>query len=144
MFLTYGKWGGADSETPVRYHTKRIIQHLVGLGHEEMGEQDFRRNIIGPLRDEGILISANKDGYMLATTLAEIEDFLGHGETIIFPMISRIDTAAKTIRMATAGGCDILGTPEHRGLKSIVERINDLRFEQTSTSEEVEDEDLLA
>lgn len=129
MFLVYGKWGGSDDSVPEHYHTGRIIKHLTALGHEEMNEQDFRRNVIGPLRDEGILISANKNGYMLATTLEEVEDFLKHGEMILFPMINRIDTAAKTIKLFTSGSCDILSSPEHSGLKSLVERFSDFKLE---------------
>lgn len=132
MFLAYGKWGQPDDAKPERYHTQRLIKHLNGLGHDEMTDQDFRRNVIGPLRDEGILISANKDGYMLATTLEEIEDFLKHGKTILFPMLNRINTATQTIKMATSGGCDILQPPNHMGLKSLIEKFRDLKLQTES------------
>lgn len=128
LLLIYAKWGGADGDSPVRYHTESILAHLERLGHGEMTDQDFRRDVIGPLRDAGILISGNKNGYSLATTLEEIEDFLKHGKMILFPMISRINTAAQTIKKATSGGCDILANPGHNDLKSLVDKFSDLRL----------------
>ena len=54
--------------------------------------------IIGGLRRAGIIISGSQNGYKLALSLKDIDEYLEHDKTIIIPMLSKLRSAQTNVR----------------------------------------------
>jgi len=110
-----------DTSGRDRLYAKELMCHLDNLGFEVPSEQSFRGTIIGNLRDAGIIISSNNNGFKLATSLSDIEQYLALDVGIIEPMLSRVRKAREKIKSGTGGQIDILASPTFSKLKKIVE-----------------------
>ncbi|MBP1617956.1 MAG: hypothetical protein H6Q14_1783 [Bacteroidetes bacterium] len=80
----------------------------------------FRSKIIGPLRDNGVIIASCSKGYKLPSCESDLYDFLNHSNSIIVPMISRIDKARQAVLLATQKEIDILDKSEYQNLKNLI------------------------
>lgn len=99
----------------------RLIAYLMKEGFPELSRQQLSSQVIGPLRDWGVLISGSSDGYKLVCTVADINCYLFHNLSIIGPMLSRLNTARQGIRQDTSNQYDILADKNFSFLKSIAE-----------------------
>jgi len=81
----------------------------------------FRSKIIGPLRDNGLIITSCSKGYKLPSCESDLYDFLNHSNSIISPMIYRIDKAHKAVLLATQKRIDILEKDEYSNLRKLIE-----------------------
>lgn len=81
---------------------------LANSGYEKLTKQVFTANVIGKIRDAGIIIAGTSMGYKLALSAGDIRDYLAHNKNVIFPMFSRIRKAQETIKAATLNEYDIL------------------------------------
>ncbi|MBN2081083.1 DUF3800 domain-containing protein [bacterium] len=97
-----------------------LIELLHNLGYESLSKEQFRANIIAPLRDANILIAGTAAGYRLATCTTDIQDYVTHTSSIVGPMISRLSKAQELIKVVTAGQYDILGTGGFHALRAMV------------------------
>lgn len=107
-----------DSKDQAIYSDK-LMAMLVNAGYEKITKQVFTANIIGKIRDAGIIIAGTNMGYRLALSIADIRDYLAHNKSVIYPMFARIKKAQETIITATSNECDIL--KDDQLLESIVE-----------------------
>jgi len=111
-------------ETSVRHqfvYAEELINHLADLGFPALNKEQFRAKIIGPLRDEEIVLAGTWDGYKLAASSVDMIDYVKHVESIVIPMLKRLRKAQTTVKMATANRHDIIGSPEFGDLKSIID-----------------------
>jgi len=103
MMLLYNH----DYEKNKPIHADAIIDRLEQVGYAKISKQVFTANIIGAIRDKGIIIAGGHDGYRLATTQKDIQDYMNHDKSIIEPMLYRLDKAIDTIRLATKGDLNV-------------------------------------
>lgn len=60
-----------------------------------IGKRNFTSNVIGKLREYGIIISGSKQGYKIARTREDVAEYLNHDESIIFPMFEKLNILEK-------------------------------------------------
>ena len=108
-----------------RYISTRELLNAIesaSLGH--LSEHSFRRNVIGSLRDKGVIISSSKKGYKLPSTEKEINDYYQNVSGVVLPMIHRVNLCNNTLRLASSESKDYLLDNEFRGLRAVVDAIN--------------------
>jgi hypothetical protein len=82
----------------------------------------FRKNIIGNLRDNNIIIvSSNKGGYKLPVNKSDLTEFVNRYNSILQPMISRMKKCRDSILLGSMNEIDILQYPEYEFLKEVIE-----------------------
>jgi len=101
--------------------TAKIISMLDSDSSLDISEYYFRANIIARLRDEGVIIAASSKGYKIPSSVADIDDFLDHQNTIIQPMLERIQKVRESIRLASRGDLDIVDNEEFAYLKKVLD-----------------------
>jgi len=115
--ITHHTWG--DPGTFLSTHMlKREIAATLG---EPISDHRFRSGIVAKLRDAGVIISSCSKGYRLPSTASDVREFANFANSLIPPMVARIEKARKGIREATQGDVDILDNPNLGQLKAIVE-----------------------
>jgi tetrahydromethanopterin S-methyltransferase subunit G/biotin operon repressor len=98
--------------------TEEIIRHLNRNRQDKINQNYFRREVIGKLRDKGILIASSSNGYKIPINKNDLESFVNIGRRIILPMLKRIETARAAIKLATNNELDLLDNFEE--LKEIL------------------------
>ena len=133
-----------DSEDRKGLYSSELIDYLQELNFPEITDRTFRQNIIGPLRDAGILISGSNKGYYLATDIIDIKKFLEHGNKIILPMLNRLDKARDTLKIASDGKCDIFDKQigEFKTLQIILETLKEKKIGFDNESSQILEEKL--
>lgn len=104
--------------SPYKYVTTRELKSHIGYDRsKEMSNNYLRSNIIAKLRDRRVLISSSPKGYKLPANANDIYDFINHSNTIIFPMLDRLEKCRREIKFATKNGLDIFDRPDYSPLK---------------------------
>lgn len=116
----------------VRYHesnhfknyttAQEFINHLNVNRGSNISKEQFV-NMLGSLRDKGILIGSSREGYKIPTNYLEVKKYVKHGNSIIMPLIRRINVCRKSILLATNNDLDILDDPEFENLKEIIKNL---------------------
>jgi hypothetical protein len=91
--------------------TKELINHLDAGREHKISEQYFRTQIVGKVRDAGVLIASNSSGdkgYKLPTSADDLYKFIKHSNGIIIPMLKRIKRAKDIMSLATHNELDLL------------------------------------
>jgi len=109
-----------------------LITWLQEEGFEKLSKQPFTNRVIGKLRDAGIILAGSNDGYRLALTSRDIEDYIRHDKSIIEPMLRRLLIARDAVKNETKNTHDILETLEHKGLCSLVNQFRDSSIEMNA------------
>ena len=110
-----------EANHPRKYTTaNEFIRHLNVNRENDISKESFV-NLIGRLRDKGILISSSRSGYKIPTNILEIKNFIRHGNDTIFPMLRRINECRKAIKLATNNSLDILDENEFKRLKELID-----------------------
>jgi len=110
-----------EANHPRKYTTaNEFIRHLNVNRENDISKESFV-NLIGRLRDKGILISSSRAGYKIPTNIIEIKNFVRHGNDTIFPMLRRINECRKAIKLATNNSLDILEENEFKRLKELID-----------------------
>lgn len=113
-----------QSNHPKKYTTgEEFIRHLNVNRGSKLRSEEFG-NIIGTLRDSGILIASSREGYKIPTTSLELKKYIRHGNNMVVPLLRRIDECRKALLLATNNSYDILNESEFKKLKMLVENIN--------------------
>lgn len=113
-----------EANHPRKYTTaNEFIRHLNVNRDNQMGKEHFV-NLIGHLRDKGLLIASSRGGYKIPTNLLEIKQYIRHGNSIIIPLIRRIEECRKALKLATKNELDILDDNEFKRLKDLIENMN--------------------
>lgn len=120
-------------KTLVRYHesnhyknyttSQEFIQHLNVNRESKLSKEQFV-NMVGGLRDMGILIGSSREGYKIPTNHYEIKKYVQHGNSIVIPLLRRISVCRDAILLATNNSLDILEEPEFEVLKGIIDKAN--------------------
>ncbi|MBP7460776.1 MAG: DUF3800 domain-containing protein [Candidatus Delongbacteria bacterium] len=97
------------------------------LGQENINynEEDFRREIIGQLRDEGIVIVGSRKGLKIPMALEELVDYLNYTSSRYLTMIKRFKETYKTLNASSLGNIDVFNSKEfeiHKEIFKILDR----------------------
>ena len=71
-------------------------------------EEEFRSQIIGQLRDEGVIIAGSRKGLKIPTTLSELLDHLNYSSSKYLTSMRRTKRTIETLKALTFGGIDLL------------------------------------
>ncbi|WP_404986185.1 DUF3800 domain-containing protein [Chryseobacterium sp. M5] len=117
----------------VRYHesnhyknyttAQEFIEHLNVNRESKLSKEQFV-NMVGSLRDKGILIASSREGYKIPTSNQEIKKYVQHGNSIVIPLLRRINVCREAILLATNNSLDILDEPEFETLKDIIKGLS--------------------
>lgn len=112
-----------ESNHQKKYTTASEFKNHINVNRvHNIGNEKFT-NLIGKLRDDGILIASSRAGYKVPTTVAEIKGYIRHSNGMIIPLLSRIAECRNTIKLATNNSLDILDDLEFSKLKELVDMI---------------------
>ncbi|WP_029292799.1 DUF3800 domain-containing protein [Chryseobacterium hispalense] len=117
----------------VRYHesnhyknyttAQEFIEHLNVNRESKLSKEQFV-NMVGSLRDKGILIASSREGYKIPTSNQEIKKYVQHGNSIVIPLLRRINVCREAILLATNNSLDILDEPEFESLNDIIKGLS--------------------
>ncbi len=99
-----------------------FIRHLNVNREKKLRKEQFT-TVVGSLRDKGILIASSRDGYKVPTTALEVKRYVQHGNSIVLPLLRRIEECRKAILLATNNSYDIVNDNEFKKLKKLIENI---------------------
>lgn len=117
-----------DNTNDDSIYADALIQHLKKLQFPVLNRQTFSSRVIGPLRDSGIILAGDHDGYRLATSVDDIRTYLSHTLSIVEPMMARLKMARENIRQATSNRLDILGFPDYKCLAELMSAFEQYRM----------------
>ncbi|QQE10518.1 DUF3800 domain-containing protein [Planctomycetota bacterium] len=87
-------------------------------------EQQYRSEVIGSLRDEGLLVvSKSTGGYKLPTCYRDMIEYINTNNKSLVKMVERIDKARRGILAATVNQLDILDNEEYIRLREFVDTL---------------------
>jgi hypothetical protein len=120
MFLSYLKSIFLYNSKTRSIYTTEVVQHLKNnLPEEDIDEQFIRRQIVGPLRSDGILIVSNPNGYKIPSSKKDVITFFNLFSRTISPMIGRLKKTHEALYQGTNGKINMLEYPEFEYLKKV-------------------------
>lgn len=109
--------------------TSELLERIRHAGLPIKSERAFRQEIIGKLRDEGVIIaSSNKGGYKIPSKESDLYDYVNHDANIIIPMLARLKKCRDAIKLGTINGLDLLDHPEFQQLRSYIDSSDEVHF----------------
>lgn len=100
--------------------TKILLREISKRVGERITEHKFRSSIVARLRDSDVIVASCAKGYKIPESYSDVREFALFANTIVPPMISRIEKARRGIFEATMGKCDLLAGEELGKLDSLV------------------------
>lgn len=109
-----------------RYVSKESLIQAIGQAVDaRVTENTFRQKVIAKLRDAGVLIaSSSRGGYKIPASVKDLLDFVELAQTIVEPMLYRVEVARQRVRLASNGRLDIVSEPRFADLKKLIEARN--------------------
>ncbi|WP_162056289.1 DUF3800 domain-containing protein [Pontibacter pamirensis] len=104
-------------------HTYELLQHLNSYKYENYTEHRFRSLVVGPVRDEGVLIVSSSAGYKLPCSTRDIYNFFNYYNQQIQPMLARLGQCHRALELATGGELNVLEQPEYDNLKKLLAKL---------------------
>lgn len=102
--------------------TSEIREFLRDTYGVEVSEHQFR-NLIGRLRDRGVIVASGANGYKVPTTVDDLESYVALTRNVVLPMIGRLADARTQLMTVSQKRVDIL---EHDELfRALVERASE-------------------
>lgn len=99
-------------------YSQEIKSNIQTFNMETQERKLTMREIVGPLRDEGLLIASSSKGYKLATSSKDLVDYVDFSSSMIIPMLHRIDKCRNIILTLTENKLDILDGDKYRDLQN--------------------------
>ena len=85
---------------------------------------NIRKDLIPILRDKGILLSGNSEGYRIITSTQHVNDYINHNESVIIAMLKRLSIAKNILITNSQGEIDILKQSKLSKLLDIIVESN--------------------
>jgi len=101
---------------------EEFIRHLNANREKKLRREEFT-NLVGSLRDKGILVASSREGYKIPTNAFELKRYIRHGNSIVLPLLRRIDECRKAVLLATNNSYDILLETEFKRLRNLIENM---------------------
>lgn len=100
-----------------------LIKRVNKRFNTNYNRQLFSRDIIGMLRDEGIIISSGKQGYKIPVNMEEVYMYTNHTMHVIIPMLDRLKKCRESLLIETDKKYDLLETDEYEEFKVFFDEI---------------------
>lgn len=114
-----------NNDTRGYIYTYELKEKLKGTEFANISDTTFRANIIGKLRDQGIIIASSTRGYKIPSKESEIYDYINHDAKIVIPMLQRLKKCRDIIKLSTDNELDPLDHIEYKQLKKYFDNIID-------------------
>lgn len=99
-------------------NTKRLRILTRDYMRHDCSAQEFRAEVIGKLRDRGVLIASSDKGYKIPINLNEIYIHCNKMIQMINPMLARLQKFRRGVLLGTKNELDILAQSEYAELKA--------------------------
>ena len=106
-----------------------IIDYLTRLGFESIDGRKLRQTVIGPLRDAGVIIAGDSNGYRLVMSVQDVNLYIRHDCRVIEPMMARLKKARSLLKMGTANKYDMLDFGEFTVLRAMAETFSTISLQ---------------
>ena len=114
-----------NNDTRGYIYTYELKDQLKGTEYADISDTTFRANVIGKLRDKGIIIASSTKGYKIPSKESEIYDYINHDAKIVIPMLERLKKCRDIIKLSTNNELDLLDHVEYKQLKTYFDNIKD-------------------
>jgi hypothetical protein len=95
--------------SPTRYvYSDEILQSLGEYSLKKVTKDYFKRNIVAPLRDSGVIIASSNQGYKIPMCEKDIIEYVKQTDHTVAPMLRRLGMCRDEIFIKTEGKLDIL------------------------------------
>jgi hypothetical protein len=85
-----------------------ILDVLASLGIAFRSKHEVYTKVIAKLRDSGVILASSPHGYKIPGNVADVLQFVERTDTIVVPMLGRLQNAREALLLATSGGLDIV------------------------------------
>lgn len=89
----------------------------------DLSEEEFRSQIVGALRDDGVVIGSSRKGLKIPLNMGEIIDYINDSSKRYVPMIRRSRRAIETLKARSYGKIDLLADPQFAVLRRVIESV---------------------
>lgn len=107
-----------------KIYTPELIDWLKFHGHK-FSEENFRGNIIGKLRDNGVIIAGSRSGIKLPISSRELTEYFSFTSNMILPMINRLSISFDVLNSRSSGTLSILKNENFDLLKKLFEIVRE-------------------
>ena len=101
--------------------THELLSRIAQIGLSTMTERSFRQNVIGKIRDSGVIIASSTKGYKIPSSQAELYDYVNHDASIVIPMLARLKKCRDLVKLGTVNNVDLLAQPEYQAIKKYLD-----------------------
>lgn len=98
-------------------YSQEIIDNMKTFSAEAISKDYLMRDIIGPLRDQGVLIASTTKGYKIPTSSKDLLDYVHFSSSMALPMLRRIKIAREIVLEDTGRQLDIIEGAEFKELR---------------------------
>jgi hypothetical protein len=81
--------------------------------------------VIGPLRDDGVVISGSNRGYLIPYRAADLDEHAKDVSSKAIPMLNRLKNYRDGLKLRSGGRIDLLAPNELRDLRRLVDTLSD-------------------
>jgi len=90
----------------------------------QFSEEEFRSQIVGSLRDEGVIIGSSRKGLKIPLSTSELLEYVNASSKRYITMIRRSKRALETLKARSFGEIDLLSDPEFSTLRKVLESVD--------------------
>lgn len=94
---------------PNKYiYGQEIIENMKAFSGEAVSRDYLMSDIIGPLRDAGVLIASTSKGYKIPVSTTDLTDYVEFGSSMALPILRRIEKGRERVLEITDNQFDIV------------------------------------
>lgn len=103
------------------FFSNELIKLLNTSGREQYNTHTFISQIIGPIRDNNVILSSSSNGYKIPINSEEIYAYANKTFNQVIPMLSRLKKARDRIMAITDNQLDIYDRNEYKTIKRLID-----------------------
>ena len=105
---------------PNKYiYGQEIIENMRAFSREAISRDYLMSDIIGPLRDAGVLIASTSRGYKIPTSTTDLTDYVEFGSSMALPILRRIEKGRERVLEITNHEFDIIEGEKFEELRNL-------------------------
>ncbi len=108
-------------ETKKYFYSNELIGLLNSNGQESYNTHTFISQIIGPIRDNNVILSSSSTGYKIPIKGEELYAYANKTFSQVIPMLSRLKKARDRIMAITDNQLDIYDRDEYKVIKKLID-----------------------
>lgn len=110
-FLRYLLFYGQNVSPSNYLYANQIIRAIQDYTVQRITRNYLYRQVIAPLRDEGVIIASSSRGYKIPISVDDIKTYLNSTHTVVSPMLHRIEICRNLLLQQTGNDLDVLDDP---------------------------------